>query len=221
MSQKNSPRRLVLTLIGVALLEILGVWLFAMRPAHAEGFVLTKPSCYPLLTALTAGAVKDRGVIDARLLMHADTDVGLWWCEEPTGMQENYRTGNFGRPCEECFRVDIDVDHLWEMDRAGTRRAATDAEMVQVLKAEALYEPRCVVPGTAKTTQVLSAVDRIIGAAIAQRYPTTQRPSCYDWIRVASKLYCSVASQLDTKGAAIAAGYVACKVTTAPAQGWL
>lgn len=188
-----------------------------LKPAHAaEPFVLMKPSCYPAAAVLGLG-----NSIDVRVKMADGPDVLAWWCATPTGLEENYRAGEYGSIFEQGFRDAIkSLKQLWELDKSRFYRPLSDREESILTQLDALYEPRCMVTSTAKTTQVLSATDRVVGAPIRQRYPTTQRPSCYDWIESGSKRYCSVQGQLDTAGKAIEAGYVACKIALAPEEGW-
>jgi hypothetical protein len=199
----------------------IGLLMFARHSAAAEPFALPKPSCYPI-------PLVSAGLIDARLQMRAEADVGIWWCETPTGMEEHYRAGNFGRPCEECFRVDITVSQLWDMDRAAFRRAITAAESEQLALAESLYEPRCAIDaGTAAATGVRDwtaegmGVIRLDDKGVQIRIDTTKRASCYDWRVQAGKRYCSVAGLEDTKGRELDSNsFVACRIERAPAAGW-
>lgn len=214
-------KRLAIVVLITLLLEVVAlIWL---RPAHAQTVDLMQPSCYPYLSAISG----EGKVIDFRLLMRADTDVAIWWCEIARGIEENYRTGNFGRPCEECFREDISLSEAWTMDRAAFRRRSTASELDQLAKAENLYSPRCVTAtgATTKTTQVLTSADGAIGPALTDaagkvvRYPAGPI-GCSDWLRAGTKRYCTVAGRTDTAGRPITTGYVICKVQTAPAAGW-
>lgn len=182
----------------------------------AEQFTLVKPSCYPVAALLGLG-----NSIDVRLKMADGPDVIAWWCATPTGLEENYRAGEYGRIYEQGFRDAVkSLKQLWELDKSRFTRPLTETEDRILATLDAQYEPRCVATSTAKTTQVLSAIDRVIGPAIKQRYPTTQRPSCYDWIDVGTKKYCSVQGQNDSAGKPIEAGYVACKIALSPDEGW-
>lgn len=197
------------------LLMMLCILVFASSQAD-DKFVLMKPSCYPTAAVLGLG-----NSIDVRLKMADGPDVLAWWCATPTGLEENYRAGEYGRIFEQGFRDAIkSLKQLWELDKSRFTRSLTETEDKILTQLDTLYEPRCVASSTAKTTQVLSASDRVIGPAIKQRYPTTQRPSCYDWIDLGSKKYCSVQGQPDTAGKPIEAGYVACKISLAPDEGW-
>ena len=218
-----------IAILTAAFLLSAAAMVYLTPKAHgAEVFDLPKPSCYPISPSdVLAGKV-----VDVRLNMKAEVDVFIWWCNTPTGMVEHYRAGNFGTPCEECFRIDLaslSTDTLFAMDRAAFHRYANEAELARVHVAEAMYEPRCLINSTAATTQVLTATaDRQIGPARLDdkgtivRVSTAAAPSCYDWIRVGtSKVYCSAQGLKDTKAREIApAGYVPCKVTTAPESGW-
>jgi hypothetical protein len=197
----------------VVLLALL-VW---PRPTHAqEAFKLPVPSCY-------------FEHIDYRYELGDPYDAIIWWCDAESGLEENYRTGELGGIREFLFRVNAAGKDLWQADRQIFVRALTPRESTLVQRLSTAGEPRCVFATTAKTTQVLSkSLDGTIGpvrtdaTGKAIRWPTTSdRPSCYAWVKEGTKRWCSVTGLLDTMGREIGPdSYVACKLVTAPAQGW-
>lgn len=209
----QSLRRLVwwTYLLLLALIVGLALW---PRKAHSDE--PPKPSCY-------------FDAIDYRYELGDPYDGIVWWCDGVSGIEENYRTGELGGIREFLFRVSAAGKDLWQADRQIFLRTLTTRESTLVERIALAGEPRCVFATTAKTTQVLSkALDGTIGeprtdsAGKAIRWGTTQdRPSCYEWIREGTKRWCSVTSLLDTMGRQIGPdSYVACKLVTAPAEGW-
>jgi hypothetical protein len=227
MSRHVSLSRGIGILVAGFLLTAAALVYLAPKANGAEVFVPQEPACYPVSPAdLLAGKV-----IDTRISMKADVDVGIWWCSTDKGMQENYRAGNFGFPCEECFRIDfgkLTHANILQMDRAAFRRPVNEAEGARVAITEKLYEPRCTVLSTAATTQVLTATpERQIGPARLDdkgtivRISTALPLSCYDWIKAGTKLYCSAQGLKDTKARVVEpSGYAVCKLTKAPDDGW-
>lgn len=209
----HALRRLVwwTYLLLLALIIGLVAW-----PSKARSDEPPKPSCY-------------FDHIDYRYDVDDPWDAIVWWCDTASGLEENYRTGEIGSLKEFMFRIGAEGRDLWQADRQVFVRASNAAELVVVARIENLGEPRCVFSGTAKTTQVLSkALDGAIGPARTDaagkplRWPTApDRPSCWEWVKEGSKRWCSVTGLLDTMGRPIGPdSYVACRVETAPAEGW-
>lgn len=202
-----------------------GLLMYVRHAAADEPWQLTPPSCYPIVSTLTGT------LIDARPMMRDGTDAGVWWCDVPDGIEENYRIGEYGGICERCFRLAISsLRDLFQLDRVTFNRPATTDEFMQlVAKADRLYEPRCAYAGTGLTTQVLGKnLDGTIGPARTDAVGKTIRwytkpnvPSCYQWIRSGSKRWCTVTGRTDTAGREIGPdSYVACRIELAPKQGW-
>lgn len=202
----------------------LGLLLYARHARADDAWQLPPASCYPVVSELTGT------LIDARPLMRDGVDVGIWWCDTASGIEENYRVGEYGGICERCFRAAIQsLWDLYQLDRVTFNRPVTQAESLLVAKAEQLYEPRCAYAGSAKTTQVLSKdMDGTIGLARLDaagrliRWATQpDRPSCDQWIVAGAKRWCSVTGLSDTAGREIGPdSYVACRIERAPSEGW-
>jgi hypothetical protein len=216
------PCRVVATL-----LLALGLMLGARHVVAQETFVLQRPSCYPIYNAL------NRTVIDYRVDMRAELDVLVWYCDTPEGMEENYRVGSFGNPCEQCFREDItSVDQLYVLDKGAFRRPLKEAETTKLAAVESRYEPRCTVFSDAKTTGVrgVDSARKITAAKLDEAGKkvsidvATAKASCWSWVRARAgyaERYCSVRGQTDTAGRVLGAdSYVPCRMAKAPAAGW-
>jgi hypothetical protein len=208
-------KKTYLWIATIVALELLGAWLFITHAKADEPFTLQPPTCY-------------FNALDYRYELADPYDAIVWWCDGPTGLEENYRTGELGGIREFLFRISAAGKDLWQADRLIFVRASNDRELTLVSKIDASAEPRCVFSGTAKTTQVLSAtMDRTIGPARTDgagkviRWSTApDRPSCWSWIVEGTKRWCSVTGLLDTAGREIGPdSYVACKLVTAPVEG--
>jgi hypothetical protein len=204
-------------------------WLWWRVAISEEPFVLHKPNCYPIISSAF------RSVIDVRLDMGGELDALIWYCDADTGLEENYRVGSYGSPCDECFKQDVKsltVDKLYELDRAAFSRPLKEAEQDKVEMLEKLYEPRCLMSATSVTTGVrMRNLDGTLGAvrvddvgAKVSITVATAKPSCWQWIRAKAGdavRYCSVTGQKDTLGREIGLdSYVQCKIAKAPAAGW-
>lgn len=212
-------------MIGTCLIAI-GLLLYARHASADDAWQLPRASCYPIVSELTGT------LIEAKPVMREGTDAIVWWCHTATGIEEDYRVGELGGPCEKAFRkavTSLDIAALWSIDSVCFTRPALADELALVTRAEQLYEPRCAYAGTAHATQVLSkAMDgaigpvRMDGAGRVIRWATApDRPSCYQWIVAGSKRWCSVTGLTDTMGREIGPdSYVACRIERAPAEGW-
>ena len=229
-SKPMSQQRFLMLLAGI--LIAIGLFLYVVNRATAAevepaAFKLEKPPCYPLPMPGLASFVSIGGkVVDARVRMKDDADVVLWWCETPTGIHEQWRAGNFGAPCEEGFRVDItnlDLDSIFSIDTACTRRNATEKEAMRIEEAERLFMPRCPASGTAVTSVVRDKTGQPLldAAGVQVRITTaTAATECWQWSLVGKNLYCTVDAFTDTKGRKITGGYLPCVIKRAPKEGW-
>ena len=188
------------------------------RSPHLNGdWVLPPANCYPNLDDF-----------DYRYRIDDGPDAIIWWCDDPEGLQLNFRTGNYGNARDsKVLNAIRSGGDSFAIDQAAFHRTNTQQELDMIWDLQRRYQPRCFPESSTETAQVFaSTTENKVGAPRFDKdYEVLS--IARDWVvacgwRLAEEQrYCLVSNLSSSKGELVPLdSWVACRIERAPLQGW-
>jgi len=189
---------------------------FVAHQADSQTFTLRKPGCYPPAS------------YDWRWTLRDGPDAIVWQCDEPDGLIDYYRTGEYGA-AKSVSLAQLIGFAFWPADEATFTRPLTQAELHVVSELLAEAAPRCFtrLSGTATAVPVYGrnadgtrGLRRRDTAGLVMSISPNARTSCQARLAATAR-YCPVHNLTSTSGQPIPSdSWALCRVDKAPSTGW-